>query len=163
VVPNANEPVRALVVLYAGKSVESIWVRKIRGKQYEVCSIPFFAYNMSLGDTVLCGPDEDGEGFFVERVLKKSGNRTIRVAFKAPEGGKHPEAIKFKRFLQRHHLEYDYNDIRVFSINVPSEEVYEKLQARLQKIPESAQMVWEDGDPQPGVNLDGTDQVPAQS
>lgn len=159
----SNEPERALVVLHGGRSVESIWVRKTRGKQYEVCTIPFFAYNLSLGDTVHCGSDEDGEGIFVERVLKKSGNRTVRVAFKAIEGGRHPEAIKFKRFLQRHRMEHDYNDIRVFSINVPSEEVYEKLQTRLKKMPQSAQMVWEDGDPQPGVNLDGTDQVPAKS
>ena len=156
--PNENELVRAFVVLYGGKSVESFWVKKIRGRQYEVCTIPFFAYNVSLGDIVRCAPDEDGEGLFVERVLKKSGNRTVRIAFKAVEGGRHPEALKFRQWLQRNKHDFDYNDIRLFSINVPSDEVYARIQARLKKINESAQMVWEDGDPQPGVNLDGTDQ-----
>ena len=161
--PETNEPVRALVILYAGETVESIWVRKIRGRRYEVCTIPYFAYNMSLGDIVQCGPDEDGIGLFVEQVLKKSGNRTVRVGFEVAEGGRHPEAKKFRRFLQRHGIEYDYDDAGLISINVPSDEVYEKIQKRLKKMPENAQMIWEDGDPQPERNLDGTDQEPVQS
>ncbi len=158
-----NEPVRALVSLYGDENVESIWVRKVHGRKYKVCTIPFHAYNMSLGDIVQCVPDEDGIGLDVDRVLEKSGNRTVRVAFKAAEGGGHPEAVRFKHWLQRNKIEFDYNDIRLFSINVPSDDVYNKIQKRLKDIPKSAEMVWEDGDPQPGVNIDGTDQVPKQS
>lgn len=161
--PKTNEPVRAIVVLYEGETVESIWVKKIRGKRYEVCTIPYFAYNLSLGDIVQCGPDEDGIGLFVEQVLKKSSNRTVRVGFRADEGGRHPEAKRFKRFLQRHDIEYDYDDVALFSMSVPSDEVYAKLQKQLKKISEDAQMIWEDGDPQPERYLDGTEKESTQS
>jgi hypothetical protein len=157
--PKESKPVHATVVLHGGKHAESLWVRKLQGMRYRNAAIPFFAYNISLGDVVLCRRDEDGEGLFIDQVVEKSGNRTVRVAFKAPEGVKHPEAERFKTFLREGGFKWDYNRVRVFSINVPSSEAYTMLQDRLKEIPASAQMIWEDGDPQPDRNLDGTERA----
>jgi Domain of unknown function (DUF4265) len=152
---HSKDPVYASLMLHRGKHMESIWVRKGRGKLCEVLAIPFYGYNISLGDIVSCSTDEDGEGLFIDKVVKKSGNRTVRVAFKAPEGGKHPEANKLVKYLKENGLKWDYNGVRVFSINVPSEDAYKGLIARLNRIPKSAQMMWEDGDPQPERTMDG--------
>jgi uncharacterized protein DUF4265 len=157
--PKESKPVHATVVLHGGKHAESLWVRKIRGMTYRNASIPFHAYNLSLGDIVLGRRDEDGEGLFVDRVLEKSGNRTVRVAFKAPEGVNHPEAQRFKEFLRQNGFRWDYNRVNLFSINIPSQEAYDLLQERLKEIPPSAQMISEDADPQPERNLDGTERV----
>jgi hypothetical protein len=152
--------VYAIVLLHGGKHVESLWVRKVAGMRYRVAAIPFYAYNVSLGDTVLCGRDEDGRGLFVERVLEKSGNRTVRVAFEAPEQGKHAEAVRLQEFLKANRFKWDYNRVQLFSINVPCEESYVQLQNFLKQMPESAQMIWEDGDPEPSRNLDATERDP---
>src|SRR5439155_26835893 len=71
--PKQSNPVYAIVLLHGGKHVESLWVRKVRGMHYRVAAIHFYAYNISFGDIVLCGRDEDGRGLFVVRVVKKSG------------------------------------------------------------------------------------------
>jgi hypothetical protein len=159
--PKSEKPVSAILPLQGGKDVENIFVKKIRGRQYECRTIPFWAYNLSFGDTVECGPDDDGEGLFVERVVKKSGNRTVRVGFKGEQRAHHPDALKFREYLDSRHLGYEFTKPNLFAINVPSEEVYEQLITRLKEISPHAEMVWEDGDPQPGTALDGSDLLPA--
>jgi hypothetical protein len=158
-----QDPVYATILLYEGKHVESLWVRKVRGRQYQLAAIPFYAYNLSLGDILRCAPDDDGIGLFIEEVLKKSGNRTVRAAFWVTEGGNHPEAIKFREFLIQSGLKWDYDCVRLFSVNIPSDEIYQKVEARLKEIPETAQLKWEDGDPQPERNMDGTLRDPPQA
>lgn len=155
--PFENSAVSAILVLQGGKDVENIWVKKIRGKQYECRSIPFWAYNLSFGDFVECGADEDGEGLFLDRVLKKSGNRTVRTGFKGKQRANHPDAIAFREYLDEKRLGYEFTKPNLFAINVPSEESYRDLLSRLEKVSPDAEMMWEDGDPQPGVALDGSD------
>jgi uncharacterized protein DUF4265 len=152
---STNDPVYAFLMLHRGKHMESMWVRKLRGKQYEVMAVPFYAYNISLRDVVSCSTDDDGEGLFIDKVVKKSGNRTVRVAFKAPDGGKHPEAIKLIKYLKENGYKWDYNGVRVFGINISNDDEYKNLMARLKRIPKTAQMIWEDGDPQPERTMDG--------
>jgi hypothetical protein len=150
-----SEVVYAMLMLHRGRHMESIWVRKVRGKLYEVMAVPFFAYNISLGDIVSCSTDDDGEGLFIDKVVKKSGNRTVRVAFKSPEGGNHVEARKLVDYFKKAGLKWDYNGIRVFSVNISTDDQYRKLVARLNRIPKTAQMIWEDGDPEPERTMDG--------
>jgi Domain of unknown function (DUF4265) len=154
--PKADLEQSAILVLEDGDT-ENIWVRKIKKNQYEVLTIPFWAYNLSRGDIVECGTDEDGEGLFIEKVLKKSGNRTVRIAFKAKEGLDHPEALKLIRYLRDHKLLFEGFEPRLLSVNVPSESAYRQLIKRLEAVPKEAEMIWEDGDPNPRKNLDGSD------
>jgi hypothetical protein len=188
----------ALLVLKGLKSyAEHLWVRRVVGAHYELWSIPFFAYNLSLHDSVTCthkrtsawkglarheaptvrlarkkvaivgpmksefggellvGPeDKDWQPLFVAKVQKKSGNRTIRIAFKAEAGGRHPEACKLVRFFKRNRIDYEFNHIRLFAVNITSAAERTQLVRFLEKIPKSAQMIWEDGDPEPGMSLD---------
>jgi hypothetical protein len=150
------ERVSALLVLEGGKDVENLFVRKVGGAKCEVLSIPFWAYNISYGDTVECHPDEDGEGLFIEKVLEKSGNRTVRIMFKGPNHAKHPAADDLKDYFKKHQLHFEYKSPLLFAVNVPSEAEYLELVKTLERVPPSAEMIWEDGDPQPKRNIDAT-------
>ena len=141
----------------ADDGVENIWVERLGGDRFRVLTIPFWAYNLSRDDIVECRPDEDGIGLFVERVLGKSGNRTVRVAFKGPQKINHPAAVALREDLRRRGLLFEVFSPRVISVNVPSEAEYKALLERLETIPSDAEMIWEDGDPNPGKAMDGGD------
>lgn len=55
---------------------EQLWARRDdEGRRFEVCCIPFFAYDLALGDVV-----ETNAGFLVERVVRQSGRYVFRDA-----------------------------------------------------------------------------------
>jgi hypothetical protein len=155
--PEGARAVRAVVPLQDPADAESIFVARLRGRRYRCLSIPFWAYNLSLGDVIECRPDDDGEGLLVERVLSKSGNRTVRAGFKGPQAAQHPEGRRFRAWLGERHFGHEFWPPNLFAVNVPSAAAYRQLTERLRQIPPAAEMIWEDGDPQPGVALDGSD------
>lgn len=55
---------------------EQLWARRIGERQFEICCIPFFAYNLALGDVV-----ETTTEFLAERVIEESGRYVFRVFF----------------------------------------------------------------------------------
>lgn len=59
-----------------GISTEQLWARQIDEQHYELCCIPFFAYDLALGDVV-----EVDASFMVKRVTKPSGHFVFRVYF----------------------------------------------------------------------------------
>jgi hypothetical protein len=59
---------------------EQLWVQKTPNPgQYILCCIPFFVYNLSLGDEV--STDED---LTVRTIIRHSGHKTFRLWFKVP-------------------------------------------------------------------------------
>jgi hypothetical protein len=57
-------------------TTEQLWSRKIDNLHFEVCCIPFFAYDIALGDTVEVDAD-----YLVKRVSSPSGRYVFRVFF----------------------------------------------------------------------------------
>lgn len=55
---------------------EQLWARRIDNRRLEMCCIPFFAYDLALGDEI-----EIDEDYNLERVVKPSGHYTYRVWF----------------------------------------------------------------------------------
>lgn len=145
----------AIVILAKKPDVESLYVRKKRGMTYEILSIPFFAYNVSRNDIVECSTDEDGEGLFVDHVVAKSGNRTVRVGFKCDEKLQHPGAVQFVNFLKEQHFDFETFPPRLLGVNLSSTEQYDRLVSRLSEVPPESKMIWEDGDPQPEMTMGG--------
>ncbi len=62
---------------------EQIWARRVGENRYEVCCIPFFAYDLALGDEIETGRRQDRDPV-LERVAKPSGHYTFRVWFRDP-------------------------------------------------------------------------------
>jgi hypothetical protein len=63
--------------------VETPWAVSLGGNLYRIDNTPFFAYRISAGDVVEALPEADGFLFF-ERVVRKSGHRTVRVMLPEP-------------------------------------------------------------------------------
>jgi hypothetical protein len=59
---------------------EQLWSRQISENRFEICCIPFFVFDIALGDEVETGP-EWGLPFMIQHVVKPSGHYTFRVWF----------------------------------------------------------------------------------
>jgi len=55
---------------------EQLWSRKISDSRFEICCIPFFVYDLALGDEV-----ETDENHVITNVAKKSGQTIFRIWF----------------------------------------------------------------------------------
>ena len=60
----------------SGVSTEQLWARRVDDQHYELCCIPFFAYDLALGDVVEVDPE-----YLVTRVSKPSGRYVFRAYF----------------------------------------------------------------------------------
>jgi len=65
-----------------GENFEQLWSKRVDGDLFEICCIPFFAYDLALGDVVQAGAEA---GYVIGRVVRRSGNGVVRVAVKRPE------------------------------------------------------------------------------
>jgi hypothetical protein len=63
--------------------IEGLWCRRVSVDRFELCCIPFFAYNLALGDVMIAKP-EDGEFYAITGVAKTSGHSTFRATFEGP-------------------------------------------------------------------------------
>lgn len=57
-------------------TTEQLWARKVDDCHFELCCIPFFAYDLALGDVVEVDAD-----YMVRRVSTASGRYVFRVYF----------------------------------------------------------------------------------
>jgi hypothetical protein len=60
------------------KRFEQLWTRQVGDDQFEVCCVPFFLYDIALGDVVRTAPRGDRR-YVVERVIRPSGRYVFRV------------------------------------------------------------------------------------
>ncbi len=60
--------------------VERLWCRRLSAQHFELCCIPFFAYNMALGDVLYVEPDEVGFAA-VQDIARPSQHSTVRIWF----------------------------------------------------------------------------------
>jgi hypothetical protein len=58
------------------KHFEQLWTRQVADNEFEICCIPFFLYDMALGDIVRSRSDGSG---LVERVVRSSGRYVFRA------------------------------------------------------------------------------------
>lgn len=101
-----------------GLTGEVLWAEEVGRDRYRIENCPFFAYAVSLHDIVMAPADRTGIPTF-RRVLRKSGNRTIRVAFSEPftPGGHIDELLKS---LVSFGCGYEGADARLFAVNIPA-------------------------------------------
>lgn len=59
---------------------EQLWVRQLGERRFELCCIPFFIYDLALGDEVETTPQGDRE-YILARVVRPSGGYTFRAWF----------------------------------------------------------------------------------
>jgi uncharacterized protein DUF4265 len=68
---------------------EQLWARQLSDNTFQLCCIPFFAYDLGLGDDVETGPSDD-KRYVIQRVVRDAGTYTFRVWF----GNSHDESVR---------------------------------------------------------------------
>ncbi|OAI19161.1 MULTISPECIES: DUF4265 domain-containing protein [Methylomonas] len=122
--------------------VESLWAYDLGNDRYKIDNLPFFAYSVSLHDIVLA-PLNSVEGMATfERVLSKSGNRTIRVIFNPPvsEGNESKALLDTLISLG---VEYEGANPTYIVLNLPPAVDFDVVVQRLT----AADVQWEHADP----------------
>lgn len=59
---------------------EQLWAKQLSDDTFEICCIPFFVYEVALGDVVQTAP-AGGRRYMVEKVVRPSGRFVFRVWF----------------------------------------------------------------------------------
>jgi hypothetical protein len=59
---------------------EQLWVRRLADARFELCCIPFFLYDVALGDELETEP-RDGREYMLARVARPGGRYTFRAWF----------------------------------------------------------------------------------
>jgi hypothetical protein len=62
------------------KRFEQLWARQLSDDRFEVCCIPFFVFNLALGDVVTTSP-KASRTYVVANVVEPSGRYVFRVWF----------------------------------------------------------------------------------
>ena len=125
-----------------GADVETLWATHLEGDNYRLDNSPFYAFGVSWED-VVSAPFNADEGFpTFERVVSKSGNRTIRVLFKTPiEPGN--ESDRLVQGLIALGCDYEGATRKYISVNIPPGVVLDVVRNYL--IEHNA--TWEHADP----------------
>jgi hypothetical protein len=55
---------------------EQLWVKQVSDFRFELCCIPFFVYDLALGDEV-----ETDQHYIIRKLVRPSGHHTFRVWF----------------------------------------------------------------------------------
>jgi hypothetical protein len=71
-----------------GVTTEQLWARQIDDGRFELCCIPFFLYDIALGDEVAID-----EGSWVTKVVRPSGRWVFRVHFTASQFARRDEVV----------------------------------------------------------------------
>jgi hypothetical protein len=70
-------------------TTEQLWARKVDDRHFELCCIPFLAYDLALGDVV-----ETDAGYTVQRVSTPSGRYVFRVSFERGNHGNRDSTVE---------------------------------------------------------------------
>jgi hypothetical protein len=121
---------------------ETLWAISLGNDEYKLDNSPFYAYSVSWDDIVYAPYDPAEEFPTYQRVVKKSGNRTVRVIFEPPveEGNTSDQVLQGLVALG---CSYEGANRGYMSINIPPE--IELNQIREYLVAREAQ--WEHADP----------------
>jgi hypothetical protein len=122
--------------------VETLWAFDLGNDQYKLDNSPFYAYSVSWQDVVYAPFDKDEERHTFQRVVSKSGNRTIRIVFEPPvENGN--ESDRVLQGLVSLGCSYEGANKKYISVNIPPKVELEAVRKYLI----NCNATWEHGDP----------------
>jgi len=122
--------------------VETLWAHELGGDMYRLANIPFYAYSISWEDTVYAPFSNEEQLPTFERVIEKSGNRTIRIVFDQPVQDGNP-SDQILQGLVELGCSYEGASPEYVSINVPIDVDLDKVTAYLI----ASEVNWEHADP----------------
>ena len=115
VAPGAGGEVPSAIQMF-----EQLWTRRIRrlGRtRYEVCCIPFFVYDLHLGDVVETEAVA-GLRYVVRRIVRRSGHLTLRVWF--GESNRPTARDEVPDELAALGCDYEWSSANLLAVSAPS-------------------------------------------
>jgi len=117
---------------------EQIWAKDLGTRRFLICCIPFFAYDLSLGDEV-----ETDEHYVVQRVVTDSGRYTFRVWF---GNSVNPSMTsKIKEEIKEFKSDLEWSSPNLLAISVPNLDVAQALAMYLQSQQDAGYLIYETG------------------
>ena len=116
--------------------VETLWAYDLGGGRFRLDNSPWYAYGVSWHDVVQAAPDQDGQLQF-EKVVEKSGNRTVRIT------AEEPFTSEWLSQIVALGASYEGANRRYVSINIPPEVALESVTSFLTE----EEVRWEHADP----------------
>lgn len=117
---------------------EQLWARKLSDTQFEICCIPFFVYDLALGDEV----ETDGDHVLC-RVVKPSGHFTFRVWF--GDSTNPDDRIRVMEVIQREGCEHEWSSENLLAIDAATAEKAQALTDMLVALQEASSVTYEVG------------------
>ena len=111
---------------------ESMWALPLGDDLYEIRNAPFYAYGINWGDIVRAYSDDPKLKPEVREVVKRSGNKTLRVFFNEELSEEAQEAVLSS--LQNSDVSWERADERYVAIDVHLEADYDAVCGKLAEL-----------------------------
>jgi hypothetical protein len=128
---------------------EQLWCRQLSEYTFKICCIPFFVYDISLGDIV-----ETDSIHIITRIIEKSGHFTFRVWF----GDSEDIAFRLEltdRITQLGGL-VEWSSKNLLAIDAPTEELANSFSDYLFQKEQMGKLIYESGDPSKGRRIENS-------
>lgn len=142
--PDEERLVKVVFRVEDGDSVyvETPWARQIGPTEYELDNLPWHAYGISLGDVFEATPEPTDPRPHFRQVLRKSGNRTVRIIL-AVHAEESDEIASVLKSLVDLGCSYEGANGRYMAVNIPPAVDLDAVVAYLTR----ADVQWEHADP----------------
>jgi hypothetical protein len=125
-----------------GADVETLCARDLGEDKYQLDNLPYYAYGVSSGDIVLA-PFSENEGLpTFEKVITKSGNRTVRIIFDVPVASGNASGALINRLVDIG-CDFEGANRKYIVVNIPPSVDLDTVAQLLT----SAEVSWEYADP----------------
>ena len=124
-----------------GDRLEQLWSSRINDNRFEICCIPFFAYDLALGDIVETAP-ELGKQYMVQRVVVPSSHYTFRVWYKPDD---HPSHMLVTERAAELGCPWEWFSGRLMSLDAPDHETAQQLANHLGRLQSEGRLHYETG------------------
>jgi hypothetical protein len=121
---------------------EQLWARQLGPNRFEICCVPFFAYDLALGDEVETAPTK-GKQYVVSRIAKPSGRYIFRAWF-----GETTDALirdQVVTWLTSSGCLIEWSSDNLLAVDVPTVAGADEVAAYLQKQEDQGLLGYETG------------------
>lgn len=120
---------------------ESMWALPLGGDLYEIRNVPFYAYGINWGDIIRADSDEPSLKPQVRQVVKRSGNKTLRIFFNKELSKEEQGSILSS--LQYFDLSWERATGRLIAIDIHPETNYQDVCDKLWELEQKEILTYE--------------------